>query len=202
MNELEKEKQNIQKYIESVVSKKDIELTYQMLRECLYNDQPPNKIYILYGTGCNGKSTFLNFVEQLVGKENVCHVAINELFNKDSFKLINLKDKKVNLSDDIKLKSEEKLLKERADFKAIIGDNILNVEIPYHPKELIKNRTTHIFVGNNLDAINEYKKVFKSRIKVITFPNLFCYNYNRKVEVFDEKELKKFRNKLKEEGIE
>lgn len=67
---------------------------------CLFHDCPHEKIFVLTGSGGNGKSRYLKILQDLFGAENCSHVTPRGLL--DKFQRILLKDSIVNLAGEIK----------------------------------------------------------------------------------------------------
>ena len=65
----------------------------------LFNDCRHQKVFILTGSGGNGKSVYLEIVQKLFGDKNVTHVEPTGLT--DSFQRIRLKDSLLNIGSDI-----------------------------------------------------------------------------------------------------
>ena len=66
----------------------------------LFQDCPHEKIFVLTGSGGNGKSRYLKILQDLFGEENVSHVTPRGLL--DKFQRILLKDSIINLAGEIK----------------------------------------------------------------------------------------------------
>ena len=65
----------------------------------LFNDCRHQKVFILTGSGGNGKSVYLEIIQKLFGDKNVTHVEPTGLT--DSFQRIRLKDSLLNIGSDI-----------------------------------------------------------------------------------------------------
>lgn len=66
----------------------------------LFHDCPHEKIFVLTGSGGNGKSRYLKILQDLFGAENCSHVTPRGLL--DKFQRILLKDSIINLAGEIK----------------------------------------------------------------------------------------------------
>lgn len=66
----------------------------------LFHDCPHEKIFVLTGSGGNGKSRYLKIIQDLVGAENCSHVTPRGLL--DKFQRILLKDSIINIAGEIK----------------------------------------------------------------------------------------------------
>ena len=65
----------------------------------LFNDCRHQKVFVLTGSGGNGKSVYLEIIQKLFGDKNVTHVEPTGLT--DSFQRIRLKDSLLNIGSDI-----------------------------------------------------------------------------------------------------
>lgn len=79
---------------------------YALMHDCRYE-----KIFVLTGEGGNGKSRYLEVLENLFGKPNVSHLSPRDLLK--DFKLIKLKDSIINIAKEIRsdVRETEELMK-------------------------------------------------------------------------------------------
>ena len=54
------------------VGEKKKDLLYDIVAYCMLPDYPIHRIFILFGSGRNGKSTFMKILNKVIGKDNVC----------------------------------------------------------------------------------------------------------------------------------
>ena len=64
---------------------------------CFTKNMKLEKMAVLYGTGCNGKSVTMDVIENILGKENVSHVSLSSATTDDE-KRTHLEGKLVNIS--------------------------------------------------------------------------------------------------------
>lgn len=91
LNFISHEDENFRKYIEEIIG-------YCFNTKPTFN-QFFSKFFILYGTGSNGKGTFLRIVERIMGSRNCSFLSHAQLGNR--FGLDNMIGRLVNISDDI-----------------------------------------------------------------------------------------------------
>lgn len=86
---------------------------YALMSDCRFE-----KIFVLTGEGGNGKSRYLEILEQLFGKQNVSHLSPRDLLR--DFKFIKLKDSIINIAREIRsdVQETEELLKSIASGEA------------------------------------------------------------------------------------
>lgn len=79
---------------------------YALMHDCKHE-----KIFVLTGEGGNGKSRYLEILENLFGRDNVSHLSPRDLLK--DFKLITLKDSIINIAKEIRsdIRETEELMK-------------------------------------------------------------------------------------------
>lgn len=89
---------------------------YALMSDCRFE-----KIFVLTGEGGNGKSRYLEILEQLIGKQNVSHLSPRDLLK--DFKLIQLKDSILNIAREIRsdVAETEELLKSLSSGEALMA---------------------------------------------------------------------------------
>lgn len=87
---------------------KDVaQLLIEMIGYCFYRRNKLTKFFIIVGEGENGKSTFLDYVKYILGEFNTSEQTLQELCT-DKFGTWMLKDKLINVGDDIDKEFVEK----------------------------------------------------------------------------------------------
>lgn len=124
------------------------------------------KALVLVGEGSNGKSTFLQVVEQLAGTANTAFLSLAELQSETSRsqlegKLLNLCDELPNYS----LKSTELL-------KKLFGGTT-TVRRLYHDGIVLKNNAKFIFAGNAIPDTTDTSAGFFRRLEIVPFEARF-----------------------------
>ncbi|MFH2073908.1 MAG: phage/plasmid primase, P4 family, partial [Pseudomonadota bacterium] len=131
---------------------------YCLLRDCRYQ-----KSLFLYGTGSNGKSTFLNVIGGALGKENTASLSLTELAA--PFMAINLYNMLANLASE----TNPKAAMESSIFNSCVtGDEITARKIY---TESIKFRPFCKFIisMNEAPMVPDKSYAFERRILVINF---------------------------------
>lgn len=125
------------------------------------------EFFFILGNGGNGKSTFLNFMSYLIGEENTSFLTLEDM--KDNFNLPLLKNKLLNIGDDIENEYIERI---GALKKAITGETI-TAWGKYKDKEPMKFYGKILFSGNTIPPMNDKTNGMKRRINVLPFLNNF-----------------------------
>lgn len=138
-------------------------LIEEMIGYTLFRRNELRKCFILTGNGKNGKSTLLDVLKRLLGKDNIASVALNEL--NDRFKTFQLEGKLANIGDDI----SDKYIEDNSTFKKLVTGETVNVERKGRDPYDFENYSKLIFSCNNLPRINDLSDGLKSRLLFIPF---------------------------------
>jgi len=156
--------EKIDQFFEDIVGKERKEILYELMAYCLLRDYPFQKFFILYGSGENGKTAFLNLVRKFFGTENVASETPQHLVSRN-FSKANLWNKLVNISSDIPYIAIENtnVLKE------LVGGDWTNCERKFKTAFPFKNYAKLIFSANELPQINDKTYAFYRRVYILLF---------------------------------
>lgn len=140
---------------------------------CLYRKNDLETSFILTGTGSNGKSTYLEALECMIGQNNVSNLDIAEL--DDRFSTVMLAGKLANIGDDI---SNEFLQgKTIAVFKKIVSANSIKAENKGQDVFFFKPYTKLLFSANTIPRMQSKGfSAIKRRLAIIPFNAVFSKN--------------------------
>lgn len=133
----------------------------------LIPDTSLQKSLILYGTGSNGKSTFLNILIKLFGEENLSSLPLHRLA--DRFETVKIQDKLVNICPDI----SASYLKETGVLKALISGEKVKGEFKYGASFSFDPVARLIFSANELPRSSDQSDAWYRRLEIVKFPNTF-----------------------------
>lgn len=149
---------------------------------CLYRKNKLQKSFILTGSGSNGKSTYLEALKCMLGRQNYSALDLAEL--DDKFSTVMLAGKLANIGDDI---SDEFLKgKTLSVFKKIVSANDIKAENKGQDAFTFKPYTKLLFSANNIPRIKvQGFEAIKRRILIIPFNAKFSKDdddYNPDIE--------------------
>ena len=146
----------------------DVDTLYELIAYGLFRSYPYQKFFMLYGPGANGKSTYLNIIEKLIGEGNISHVTAQELqYNR--FASSELFGKFLNLSGEC----DYSTLKKTSTLKQACGGDTLRCERKFEVTFPFKNYAKLIFNTNQLPPTDDKTDAFYRRIFLVAFPNVF-----------------------------
>lgn len=140
----------------------------ECIGSCMYssNQLGGGKAFILTGSdGSNGKSTFLDVLTHLVGKDNCSALDLSEL--SDRFSTVMLYNKMCNIGDDI----ADDYISNTAIFKKIVTGNAISAEYKGRDKFDFVPYCKLLFSANNIPRLGKGKdsRALKRRLVIIPF---------------------------------
>ncbi|MBS3813018.1 bifunctional DNA primase/polymerase [Candidatus Bipolaricaulota bacterium] len=151
----------------------------------LIPDTSRQKSIILYGSGSNGKSTFLEVIGALFGESNLTHIPLHRLANR--FETGKLQGKLVNICPDI----DSNYIESTGLLKTLIAGETLRAEEKYKPSYDLNPIARLIFSANELPNASDKTEAWYRRFEFVEFPRKFKpedegYNPNLKHDLLDE----------------
>lgn len=145
-----------------------IELAYEILGYMLYNDNPLHKAILLYGSGRNGKGTFIRLARMLVGHANISAVTPQAL-DSSQFSSAQLYGKLANLVGDV----DPRIFKSTEKFKQLTGGDYMSAEFKHKDAFVFRCRALMIAAFNSLPRTADTTEGFFSRWVVVPFTAFF-----------------------------
>jgi P4 family phage/plasmid primase-like protien len=158
----------IKKFLSEIVYQEDIELIQEYIGYCLWRDYPSAKVLLLTGDGENGKSTFINVIKALVGRQNISSRGLQEL-ETNRFAKADFHAKLANLYADL----PDTALKSTGIFKMLTGGDPITAEHKFRGPFNFTNHAKLIFSANKVPEVFEDTTGFFRRWLIVTFPNAF-----------------------------
>lgn len=145
-----------------------IELAYEILGYMLYNDNPLHKAILLYGSGRNGKGTFIRLARMLVGHNNISAVTPQAL-DSSQFSSAQLYGKLANLVGDV----DPRIFKSTEQFKQLTGGDTMMAQHKHKDPFTFRCRALMVAAFNALPRTADTTEGFFSRWVVVPFSAFF-----------------------------
>lgn len=125
-------------------------------------------ILILLGHGRNGKSTFINAIIEVLGRNNVVSIPLQTIaYNR--FSKSNLYQKHANLCPDLGIQD----IKDTGTLKTLTGQDPIYAERKHENGFEFINYAKQLFACNTLPNIQDNTLAMSERLAVVEFPNTF-----------------------------
>ncbi|HAR85925.1 MAG TPA: DNA primase [Clostridium sp.] len=154
-------------------------LIEEIFGSTLYRDNEYNRLFILDGSGSNGKSTILDLMKSMLGKDNVSSVPLQD-FTK-TFKTYQVMDKLANIGDDI----SENETRYTGVIKKLVTGETVNVERKGKDPFDINNYASLFFSSNHPVLIDDTSYGIKRRIMNIPFRAKFVKGKNENYDILN-----------------
>lgn len=131
----------------------------------LFRRNELGKAFILTGTGSNGKSTYLETLEYMLGERNVSNLDLKKL--SDRFSTVMLFGKLANIGDDI----SDEFVSDTSIFKKVVTGNRIDAEQKGMPKFEFTPYVKLYFSANNIPRMGKGRdwEAIKRRMVIIPF---------------------------------
>ena len=153
------------KYIRRVVPDLDVQNVLAEYIAWLFTDIKLEKVLFLYGSGCNGKSVFIDIIEALVGKDNVCHESITDMCGENgSNHRSNIVGKLLNTCSDVAPNSFHGDL-----FKRIASGEPISTKVLYQDVNSTTEYAKMLFSLNELPKTKDLTDGYFRRLIIVPF---------------------------------
>ena len=152
---------------------KDVKsLMVEMVGYTMYRRNELGKAFILTGEKSNGKSTFLDMVQTMLGRENISSLDIRELGER--FKTAELFGKLANIGDDI----SDEYIPDPSTFKKLVTGETMNVERKGQDPFDFSNYSKLLFSANNVPRLGRGRDAgaIMRRLIIVPFHANFSVN--------------------------
>jgi putative DNA primase/helicase len=157
------------RYLEEVFlgDRETIDFVQEAVGYAFHKAIPMPAIFLLIGTGSNGKSVFINTLTNLVGEENTCSVSLNSLTNE--YYILGLFGKMINVSSETPhhRRINTDLI------KAVVGGDWITGRSPYKQPMKFRPYAKHYLAMNETPSISDTSHGMWRRIYVVEFPRTF-----------------------------
>ncbi|MEQ2466700.1 phage/plasmid primase, P4 family [Niallia sp. Sow4_A1] len=173
-------------YIASSLTKKDAKTIQEMMGYLLTTEVKAEKAFILYGPGNTGKSTLIEIIEKIIGKDYVSNVPFQDLGTR--FHTVKLFGKLLNSYADL----PQGNIKDTGVFKALVSGDSMYADDKYEKGFDFNNTARLLFAANKLPSnYVDHTSGFYRRLTLIPFQNIVSsenIERNLKEELLKERE--------------
>ena len=135
-----------------------------MLGLCLYRRMPLQKMFILLGSGNNGKTMALQILTRALGDANVSTLPINQFGER--FSEIALYHKLANIVDEL----APDAIRDAGVLKRVTGESPVSADVKHKNRITFTSYATQIVAVNNLPPTNDTSDAFYRRMHIVEFP--------------------------------
>lgn len=141
----------------------------QIIGYCMTYRVDFQKAFLFYGPSAkNGKSTAIEIIDAIIGKNNICHITVHQLLKR--FTLAELENKLLNTETEI----ATELITNMEVFKKIITGDEISVERKYKDRHITKPFAKFIFATNDLPVVeNTGDEGYYRRLNILLFEKQF-----------------------------
>ena len=142
---------NIINFINDMCYPEDIPVIQEWFGFCLFRRYFIKKAIILFGEKDTGKTILLNVLTKFMGEKNVSGVSLQKIASKDKFALSSLKDKYINIYDDLSADD----LKDAGGFKIATGGGYITAEYKFGDSFQFMTFAKNIFSTNRIPNVKD-----------------------------------------------
>ena len=153
---------------EEWVGKDYVKTLYEIIAYTLLPSYPLSRIFCFIGGGMNGKSCYLNLIENFLGKENCCATELKILIN-SRFEVTRLHKKLICVMGETNFDE----INQTSMLKKLTGNDLIGFEYKNKPHFHDYNYAKILIATNNLPTTTDKTLGFYRRWLIIDFPNKF-----------------------------
>lgn len=164
----------IDSFFRDIVAEGDVPTLYRVVAHTLSKEYVDEKAMILVGDGDNGKSAFLNLLEEFLSERNVAGRSLQKLSD-DKWAPADLHRSLANLSGDMSEQEADDL----STFKELTGGDTLTADEKYVKPVRFTNYASLIFASNGVPELPDSDMAVWQRWVYLNFPNRFGSDGNK-----------------------
>lgn len=181
--------------------KDEAQFIMEFIGYCFARTYEPFQLFvILRGSGSDGKSTFLRYLEEMIGEQNSSSLSLSDITGKDSrFATSQLYQKSLNYFADI----GSDFVEQTQAVKSLTGGDKIKAEFKNQDPFMFENHAKLIFSANELPAFKDFTDGFKRRVCLIDYNFIedFTDNFDmediyKEIPAFAYKCIQKFKERL------
>lgn len=152
-------------FLASAVPEDDRDRAWQVLGYLLMSGNPLQRMFMLTGTGGNGKGVYLNVIRALLGNANTAAEPLHDLAE-TRFSAAELHNKLANICGDI----DATYIQNTGKIKELCGDDRMKGEFKNERQFYFKFWGKAIFSANAIPGASDSSKGWTRRWEVVPFP--------------------------------
>jgi putative DNA primase/helicase len=152
-------------FLAAAVPPDDLDRAWQVLGYLLMSGNPLQRMFLLTGTGGNGKGVYLNVIRALLGDENTAAEPLHDL-SENRFSTAELHGKLANICGDI----DATYIQNTGRIKELCGDDRMKGERKNERQFYFKFWGKAIFSGNSVPGSSDSSRGWTRRWEVVPFP--------------------------------
>lgn len=160
--------EEFKRFLSEVLNKDDLPIIQEYIGYCFYRKYNFHKAMMFLGDGCNGKTVLLNIVKCLLGHDNVCSVALQDM-ELNRFSASEFYQKMANIFGDL----SPNALESTSRFKLLTGEDVIQAERKFGQPFKFVNYAKIFFSCNNLPPVKDTSKGLFRRWIILKFPHNF-----------------------------
>jgi len=156
------------KFLSEISQKDQIPIIQEMFGYAMYRGYPVSAIFLLFGTGRNGKSVLLKVLRAMLGQKNICSRKLHEI-TEDVFAKADLYGRLVNVCGEM----EGQTMKQTGNLKELTGEDYVTAQRKYHGSFQFQNYAKLIFSTNVVPKSVDMTFGLMDRFRVLRFTKIF-----------------------------
>lgn len=144
------------------------QILYEILAYCLIDDYPIHRMFVLFGSGRNGKSQFLELITRFIGIKNTTSTELEKVIDSrfEAAKLYRKKAALIGETNFTAIKSSDRI-------KKLCGHDMLTAEYKNKDPFDFQNTAKIVIATNSIPETLDKTEAFHSRVIIIEFKNRF-----------------------------
>lgn len=156
----------LEAWMEGEEKEEKILMLQQFSGYCLSSSMQKDKALFMVGDGANGKSTFVDTIAMVIGKEGVSHIDLEGLYGQYGMK--GLVGKRLNVIEEVhgNYYQSNKL-------KKLVSGEPVTIDVKYKDQYTFTPQAKFIFAVNQMPRVDDTSQATERRICAVTFKNNF-----------------------------
>lgn len=154
-------------------------LIKEVIGYSFYRENRLQEFHFFFGPGGNGKSTLFGLMIHVIGKDNISFLTTDDM--KDTFNLPHLKNKLINIGDDV----EGEYMENVGILKKIVSGESFLAGGKYKDKEPLSFKGSVVFSGNKIPKMSDKTNGIKRRMNVVPLLKNFKDGSERDINIMD-----------------